>query len=47
VPLENLCLSPQCGFASELYGNKITLDDEKAKLSLVVKVAEDVWGSAS
>jgi len=45
VPLENLCLSPQCGFASELYGNKITLDDEKAKLSLVVKIAEDVWGT--
>jgi 5-methyltetrahydropteroyltriglutamate--homocysteine methyltransferase len=47
VPLENLCLSPQCGFASELYGNKITLDDEKAKLGLVVKVAKDVWGTAS
>jgi 5-methyltetrahydropteroyltriglutamate--homocysteine methyltransferase len=46
VPLENLCLSPQCGFASTLYGNKVTLDDEKAKLSLVVKLAEDVWGSA-
>jgi len=46
VPLENLCLSPQCGFASEMYGNKITIDDEKAKLSLVVKVAEDVWGAA-
>ncbi len=44
VPLENLCLSPQCGFASELYGNKITIDDEKAKLGLVVKVAEEVWG---
>lgn len=47
VPLENLCLSPQCGFASELYGNKVTVDDEKAKLSLVVKVAEEVWGAVS
>ncbi|MBI3245224.1 MAG: 5-methyltetrahydropteroyltriglutamate--homocysteine S-methyltransferase [Deltaproteobacteria bacterium] len=47
VPLENLCLSPQCGFASEMYGNKITLNDEKAKLGLVVKVAEEVWGAAS
>ena len=46
VPLENLCLSPQCGFASEMYGNKVTLDDEKAKLGLVVKVAEEVWGAA-
>ena len=46
VPLENLCLSPQCGFASTLYGNKVTIDDEKAKLGLVVKVAEEVWGSA-
>ena len=40
-------MSPQCEFASELYGNKITLDDEKAKLGLVVKIAEDVWGTAS
>ena len=47
VPLDNLCLSPQCGFASELYGNKVTVDDEKAKLGLVVKVAEEVWGTAS
>ncbi|MBI3756511.1 MAG: 5-methyltetrahydropteroyltriglutamate--homocysteine S-methyltransferase [Deltaproteobacteria bacterium] len=47
VPLENLCLSPQCGFASEMYGNKVTINDEKAKLSLVVKVASEVWGTAS
>lgn len=45
VPLDNLCLSPQCGFASELYGNKITVDDEKAKLGLVVQVAKEVWGA--
>jgi 5-methyltetrahydropteroyltriglutamate--homocysteine methyltransferase len=47
VPLENLCLSPQCGFASEMYGNKVTIDDEKAKLGLVVKVAQEVWGTDS
>jgi len=46
VPVENLCLSPQCGFASEMYGNKVTIDDERAKLTLVVKVAEEVWGTA-
>jgi 5-methyltetrahydropteroyltriglutamate--homocysteine methyltransferase len=46
APLENLCLSPQCGFASEMYGNKVTIEDEKAKLGLVVKVAEEVWGAA-
>lgn len=47
VPLENLCLSPQCGFASELHGNKITPADERAKLSLIVRVAEEVWGTAA
>jgi 5-methyltetrahydropteroyltriglutamate--homocysteine methyltransferase len=46
VPLDQLCLSPQCGFASTKLGNKLTVDDEKRKLSLVVKVAEKVWGSA-
>jgi 5-methyltetrahydropteroyltriglutamate--homocysteine methyltransferase len=46
VPLERLCLSPQCGFASTKLGNRLTLDDEKRKLALVVSVAEKVWGSA-
>jgi 5-methyltetrahydropteroyltriglutamate--homocysteine methyltransferase len=46
APLENLCLSPQCGFASEMYGNKVTIDDEEAKLGLIVRVAEEVWGAA-
>jgi len=44
VPLERLCLSPQCGFASRDKGNPITLEDQTAKLALVVQVATDVWG---
>ena len=46
-PLENLCLSPQCGFASTHHGNKITEDVEKRKLALLVEVATEVWGSAA
>ena len=46
VPIESLCLSPQCGFASTLVGNKLTLDDEKRKLALVIETAHEVWGSA-
>lgn len=44
VPLDQLCLSPQCGFSSTIEGNKITLDDEIAKLRLVADVARQVWG---
>ena len=44
VPIENLALSPQCGFASVDVGNLITVDDQMAKLELVVKTAEDIWG---
>jgi 5-methyltetrahydropteroyltriglutamate--homocysteine methyltransferase len=43
-PLEQLALSPQCGFASGAPGNKISLDDELRKLRLVVETARDVWG---
>ena len=46
VPLENLCISPQCGFASSHHGNMLSEDDQWNKLSLVVKVAREVWGSA-
>jgi 5-methyltetrahydropteroyltriglutamate--homocysteine methyltransferase len=46
VPLDRLCLSPQCGFSSNYLGNPVTIDDEKRKLELVVKVAQSVWGSA-
>ncbi|HTY66741.1 MAG TPA: 5-methyltetrahydropteroyltriglutamate--homocysteine S-methyltransferase [Alphaproteobacteria bacterium] len=46
VPIEQLCLSPQCGFSSTVEGNKVTVEDEIAKLRLVVDVAREVWGSA-
>jgi 5-methyltetrahydropteroyltriglutamate--homocysteine methyltransferase len=45
VPLENLCLSPQCGFSSHETGNKLSHDDQWRKLELVVKVARKVWGT--
>jgi methionine synthase II (cobalamin-independent) len=44
VPLEQICLSPQCGFSSTLEGNAVTLDEQIAKLRLVVEVAREVWG---
>jgi 5-methyltetrahydropteroyltriglutamate--homocysteine methyltransferase len=44
VPLEQLALSPQCGFSSTVLGNNISVDAEIAKLSLVVRVAREVWG---
>ncbi|MDO4280397.1 MAG: 5-methyltetrahydropteroyltriglutamate--homocysteine S-methyltransferase [Peptococcaceae bacterium] len=44
IPKDRLYLSPQCGFASCEIGNKLTVDDEKAKLALVKEIAEDVWG---
>jgi 5-methyltetrahydropteroyltriglutamate--homocysteine methyltransferase len=45
VPLENLCISPQCGFASTAAGNIISEDDQWRKLSFLVEVAEEIWGS--
>jgi len=45
VPLENLCLSPQCGFSSTHHGNNLTVEQEKAKLRLCIDTARDVWGS--
>jgi 5-methyltetrahydropteroyltriglutamate--homocysteine methyltransferase len=45
VPIERLAISPQCGFASTAPGNLISWDDQHRKLELVVRVAEDVWGS--
>ncbi|MGH7640486.1 MAG: 5-methyltetrahydropteroyltriglutamate--homocysteine S-methyltransferase [Candidatus Dormibacteria bacterium] len=44
VPLDQLCLSPQCGFSSTVEGNQITVEEEVAKLRLVVEVAAEVWG---
>jgi 5-methyltetrahydropteroyltriglutamate--homocysteine methyltransferase len=43
VPLENLCLSPQCGFSSTHHGNQLTMDEQWRKLERVVEVAKDVW----
>ena len=45
VDLERLCLSPQCGFSSTHHGNKISEEDEIAKLRLIIEVADEVWGS--
>ncbi len=45
VPMEQLGLSPQCGFASIYQGNPIAEADEMAKLGLVVDVAREVWGN--
>ncbi len=44
APLEQLCLSGQCGFASTEEGNTLTEDEQWAKLRLIVEVAEEVWG---
>src|SRR3989475_337891 len=44
VPIEQVCLSPQCGFSSTVEGNEITVDHQKAKLSLCVELAREVWG---
>ena len=44
VPLERLALSPQCGFASTMQGNRITADQQRQKLELVGRVARSVWG---
>jgi 5-methyltetrahydropteroyltriglutamate--homocysteine methyltransferase len=46
APLDQLCLSPQCGFASTEEGNVLTEDDQWAKLAMIVEIAEDVWGSS-
>ena len=45
VDLDQLCLSPQCGFSSTVEGNALTYDQEVAKLRRVVEVAQDVWGA--
>jgi 5-methyltetrahydropteroyltriglutamate--homocysteine methyltransferase len=46
APIEQLCLSPQCGFASTCHGNDLSFDDQRRKLELVVEVARDIWGEA-
>jgi 5-methyltetrahydropteroyltriglutamate--homocysteine methyltransferase len=44
VPLEQLCLSPQCGFSSTVEGNALSFDEEVAKLRLIAETAAEVWG---
>jgi len=44
VPLDQLCLSPQCGFSSTVEGNVLTQEEQRAKLRLVVQTAHEVWG---
>jgi 5-methyltetrahydropteroyltriglutamate--homocysteine methyltransferase len=46
VPLEQLALSPQCGFSSTHHGNALSVDDQWRKLERVVEVAGEVWGGA-
>jgi 5-methyltetrahydropteroyltriglutamate--homocysteine methyltransferase len=46
VSIDQLGLSPQCGFASTEEGNVLTVDEQRAKLALVVEVAEEVWGGS-
>jgi 5-methyltetrahydropteroyltriglutamate--homocysteine methyltransferase len=45
VPLDQLCLSPQCGFASTVEGNQMSADEQWAKLSRVVEAADHIWGN--
>ena len=44
VPLEQLCLSPQCGFASTHHGNKLTEEEQWEKLRLIVDISKEIWG---
>ena len=42
-PLDRLALSPQCGFSSSIVGNRISMEDQKRKLRVLVKTAEAIW----
>jgi 5-methyltetrahydropteroyltriglutamate--homocysteine methyltransferase len=44
VPLDDLCLSPQCGFSSTHHGNALSIDEQWRKLERIVEVAREVWG---
>ena len=44
MPLERLALSPQCGFATSVLGNALTVEDERVKLRTIVETARAVWG---
>ena len=44
VPLDQLCLSPQCGFSSTFEGNELSWEEQVDKLALVVETAQEIWG---
>jgi 5-methyltetrahydropteroyltriglutamate--homocysteine methyltransferase len=44
IDIDQLCLSPQCGFSSTVEGNQLTREQQADKLRLVVEVAQEVWG---
>jgi 5-methyltetrahydropteroyltriglutamate--homocysteine methyltransferase len=44
LPLDQLAISPQCGFASDVVGNLISTDDQRRKLDIVVETARQIWG---
>ncbi len=44
VDIDQLCLSPQCGFSSNAIGNLISVEEQKAKLGAIVDIAKEVWG---
>jgi len=46
VPLDQLALSPQCGFSSTVHGNRIAVEAQRTKLRLVIETADEVWGKA-
>ena len=46
LDIEQMCLSPQCGFSSTHHGNNLTQDQQSKKLELVVEIAEEVWGNS-
>jgi 5-methyltetrahydropteroyltriglutamate--homocysteine methyltransferase len=45
APIEQLALSPQCGFSSTVHGNKIAVEAQRNKLRLVIETAQEVWGN--
>ena len=44
APLDQLALSPQCGFSSTVHGNNIPVEPQRSKLRLVIETAQEVWG---
>ena len=46
MPVDNMCISPQCGFSSTHHGNNLTHEDQWKKMELVVNTARKIWGEA-